>query len=104
MLIGSSQECCGGEITIGSPKRILQLPINYTQMVPHIRTFLKKDLAFIMMSESKSKFNEMKKVISGPLGLQPFVPRWDIHLCVDFSGVGMGLVLTKPIHKTKRMI
>ena len=47
-------------------------------MLQNIKALLEKDLVFVWTSECENEFCELKKVISGPLGLQQFVPGWDI--------------------------
>ena len=56
---------------------------------------MKKDTAFQWLEECEKEFTEIKKIISGPLGLQPFVPGWLTQLYMDYSGLGMGFVLTQ---------
>ena len=53
------------------------------------------------------EFTEIKKIISGPLGLQPFVSGWLTQLYLDYSGLGMGFMLTQSNPKNpseKRLI
>ena len=68
---------------------------DFLQLLPLISSLLRKDSAFLWSEECNREFTEIKKVISGPLGLKPIVPRWHTQLWVNFLGLGIGLVLTQ---------
>ena len=46
---------------------------------------------FQWTEQCEQEFTEIKKIISGPLGLKPFTPGWLTQLFVDYSRKGMEL-------------
>ena len=66
-----------------------------TQLVLHISELLKKDVPFVWTKECEHDMEEVKKSLTGPLGLQPFKQDLCIELYINFSRLGMGLLLTQ---------
>ena len=69
--------------------------LDLTPLLQPIRSLLRKDTLFQWTEQCEQECREIKEIISGPLGLKPFVPGWLTQLFVDYSGQGMGFALTQ---------
>ena len=44
-----------------------------TKLLPNIRSLLKKDTEFLWTEQCEQEFKKIKKIITGPFGLKPFI-------------------------------
>ena len=61
----------------------------------NLQKLMKKDQHYVWDETMQADFDQIKDMLKSPLGLKPFNRDWRTILYTDFSGKGLGFVLTQ---------